>query len=97
MKPLWSFLPGRSMCGAALPPSGTGNSPQPVQWRRRPALWREFAAASEVNSRRSRVVELGFFGGLTGAETAAALGVSEGTVERDWILARAWLYNELTK
>jgi RNA polymerase sigma factor (TIGR02999 family) len=52
---------------------------------------------AEINSRRSRVVELRFFGGLTGAETAAALGVSEGTVERDWILARAWLYNELTK
>ncbi len=50
-----------------------------------------------TNARRSRVVELRFFGGLTGAETAAALGVSEGTVERDWNLARAWLYNELTK
>jgi RNA polymerase sigma factor (TIGR02999 family) len=52
---------------------------------------------AQINSRRSRVVELRFFGGLTGAETAAALGVSEGTVERDWNLARAWLYNELTR
>ncbi|MGH9838279.1 MAG: ECF-type sigma factor [Blastocatellia bacterium] len=50
---------------------------------------------TEINPRRSRVVELRFFGGLTGAETAAALGVSEGTVERDWNLARTWLYKEL--
>jgi RNA polymerase sigma factor (TIGR02999 family) len=52
---------------------------------------------AEINPRRSRVVELRFFGGLTGAETAAALGVSDSTVERDWNLARAWLYNELSK
>lgn len=50
-----------------------------------------------VNVRRSRVVELRFFGGLTNPETAVALGVSEATVERDWKLARAWLYNELNK
>src|SRR5215470_2046299 len=49
---------------------------------------------AEINPRRCQVVELRFFGGLTGAETAAALGVSDGTVERDWNLARAWLYNE---
>lgn len=52
---------------------------------------------SQINARRSRVIELRFFGGLSGEETAAALGVSEGTVERDWRLARAWLYNELSK
>ena len=52
---------------------------------------------TEINPRRSQVILLRFFGGLTGAETAAALGVSEGTVERDWSLARAWLYNELTQ
>jgi RNA polymerase sigma factor (TIGR02999 family) len=49
------------------------------------------------NARRARVVELRFFGGLTGEETATVLDVSEGTVERDWTLARAWLYNELKK
>jgi RNA polymerase sigma factor (TIGR02999 family) len=52
---------------------------------------------AEINPRRCRVVELRFFGGLTGAETAAALGVSDSSVERDWNLARAWLYNELSK
>jgi len=51
---------------------------------------------TEINPRRGQVILLRFFGGLTGAETAAALGVSEVTVERDWSLARAWLYNELT-
>jgi RNA polymerase sigma factor (TIGR02999 family) len=52
---------------------------------------------AKINLRRSRVVELRFFGGLTTSEIAVALAVSEGTVERDWNLSRAWLYNELTK
>ena len=45
--------------------------------------------------RRARVVELRFFGGLSAAETARELGVSEDTVKRDWRLARAWLNREL--
>lgn len=43
------------------------------------------------DERKSRVVELRFFGGLTIADTAAVLGVSPVTVTRDWDLARAWL------
>ena len=50
---------------------------------------------SELDARQSRVVELRFFGGLSLAETAEALGFSVGTVRRDWSLARAWLYREL--
>lgn len=42
-----------------------------------------------------RVVELRFFGGLTIAETAGVLGVSDSTVERAWDFARAWLRREL--
>ena len=61
------------------------------------ALDEALCRLAEINPRRSRVVELRFFGGMTGAETAAALGVSDGTVERDWNMARAWLYNELSK
>ena len=61
------------------------------------ALDEALTRLADLNSRRSQVVELRFFGGLTGAETAAALGVSEGSVARDWNLARAWLYKELTK
>jgi RNA polymerase sigma factor (TIGR02999 family) len=50
---------------------------------------------SALHPRHGRVVELRFFGGLTLEEVAEVLGVSMGTVRRDWSLARAWLYNEL--
>ena len=46
--------------------------------------------------RQSSVVELRFFGGLSLQETAEALNVSAATVRRDWSLARAWLYRELS-
>ena len=49
-----------------------------------------------VDTRKSEVVELRFFGGLTVEETAAALRVSQGTVMRDWKLAKAWLLRELS-
>lgn len=51
---------------------------------------------AEFDSRKSRVVELRFFGGLTVDETANALGISPNTVDRDWSTARAWLYKEVT-
>ena len=50
---------------------------------------------AERNGRQSQVVTLRYFGGLTVPEIAEALGVSVGTVERDWRIARAWLSNEL--
>ena len=50
-----------------------------------------------IDARKSEVVELRFFGGLTVAETAAALRVSEETVMRDWKLAKAWLLRELSR
>jgi RNA polymerase sigma-70 factor, ECF subfamily len=46
--------------------------------------------------RRARIVELRYFGGLSVEETAAALGVSEETVTRDWRLARAWLLAQIS-
>jgi RNA polymerase sigma-70 factor (ECF subfamily) len=49
-----------------------------------------------LDSRKSQVVELRFFGGLTAGESAEVLKVSEETVLRDWRLARAWLRRELT-
>ena len=48
-----------------------------------------------MNPQHARVVELRFFGGLTIEETAEVMGVSHATVERDWSLARTWLYCEL--
>jgi len=48
-----------------------------------------------IDVRKSRVVELRFFGGLSVEETAEVLGVSPHTVLRDWKLAKAWLYQRL--
>src|SRR6185436_7597186 len=54
-------------------------------------------ALAILDDRKSRVVELRFFGGLTADETAAVLQVSSKTVLRDWEFARAWLQRELTR
>lgn len=50
-----------------------------------------------LNARHSRVVELRFFAGLGLDEVAHVLSVSVGTVRRDWSLAQAWLYRELSR
>src|SRR5262245_12776815 len=52
---------------------------------------------AELDERKSRVIELRFFGGLNVEETAEVLGVSPRTVSREWSLAQAWLYRELTR
>jgi RNA polymerase sigma factor (TIGR02999 family) len=54
-------------------------------------------ALQALDPRRSAVVELRFFGGLTVAEIGAVLDVSPETVMRDWKLARAWLRRELQR
>ena len=54
-------------------------------------------ALAALDERKSRVVELRFFGGLTADETALALAVSSKTVLRDWEFARAWLQREMTR
>ena len=51
---------------------------------------------AEMDPRRSQVVELRYFGGLKNEEIAGVLNVSENTVTRDWNMARAWLYQQLT-
>ena len=51
---------------------------------------------AKFDERKSRVVELRFFGGLSVEETAAVLNLSPFTVIRDWNLAKAWLYRELS-
>ena len=50
-----------------------------------------------INPRGSEVVQYRFFGGLTLEETAAVLGVSAKTVQRDWLAARAWLRKEVAQ
>ena len=52
-------------------------------------------ALAKFDERKSRVVELRFFGGLSVEETASVLKVSPDTVMRDWRLAKAWLLREM--
>jgi RNA polymerase sigma factor (TIGR02999 family) len=48
------------------------------------------------DERQSKIVEMRFFGGLSLEETAEALKISTRTVQREWSLAQAWLYRELS-
>jgi len=59
------------------------------------ALDEALRALAEFDARKSQVVELRFFGGLSVEETAEALDVSVETVHRDWRLARSWLLRKL--
>lgn len=61
------------------------------------ALDDALTALEAIDERKSRVVELRYFGGLSVEETAAVLDVSPQTVMRDWNLAKAWLYGQLQK
>ena len=51
---------------------------------------------AKFDSRKSQIVELRFFGGLSIDETAEVLGVSRGTVMADWTMAKAWLRREIS-
>ena len=51
---------------------------------------------SAIDSRKGRIVELKFFGGLTTNEIAEVLQLSPATIERDWSFARAWLYDAIS-
>jgi RNA polymerase sigma factor (TIGR02999 family) len=53
-------------------------------------------ALAKIDERKSRVVEMRFFGGLSNEQAAEALGVSEKTVLRDWQVAKVWLLRELS-
>src|SRR5688572_18494367 len=59
------------------------------------ALDRALDALAELDARKSKVIELRFFGGLSVEETAEVLHVSPDTVKRDWRLAKLWLLREL--
>ena len=59
------------------------------------ALDEALGRLARMDERKARIIELRFFGGLSIAETAAVLGTSHATVERDWNTARAWLYQEI--
>jgi RNA polymerase sigma factor (TIGR02999 family) len=55
------------------------------------------AELATIDPRQAEIVELRFFGGMTLAEVAAYLGVSKGTVDREWRMTRAWLRRELSE
>ena len=70
--------------------AGSDEQPQDVI-----ALHDALDALAKFDERKSRVVELRCFGGLTVEETAHVLGVSPDTIMRDWKLAKAWLLREI--
>jgi RNA polymerase sigma factor (TIGR02999 family) len=60
------------------------------------ALHEALENLAEIDKRQAEIVELRFFGGLTIEETAEVLNISTATVKRDWEMAKAWLYRELS-
>jgi len=60
------------------------------------ALDEALKSLAEIDPRKSQIVELRFFGGLSIEEAAEVLKVSPGTIMREWTLAKAWLRREMT-
>ena len=60
------------------------------------ALNDALSSLERIDPQRSQIVELRYFGGLSNEDTAAVLGISTATVQRQWAGARAWLYHELS-
>ena len=72
------------------------SSPAPVEAIDVYALDRALSRLEALDPQQGRVVELRFFGGLTIEETVVVMGPSSATIKREWAVARAWLYRELT-
>jgi RNA polymerase sigma factor (TIGR02999 family) len=60
------------------------------------ALDQALTKLSTFDPRKGRIIELKFFGGLTTEEIAEVVELSTATVEREWVLARAWLFREIS-
>src|SRR5262249_55139628 len=71
---------------AVVPPERNDDLLALDEARRRPAV---------PDPPKNQIVELRYFGGLSAEEAAEVLGVSEITVKREWLKAKAWLYREL--
>jgi RNA polymerase sigma factor (TIGR02999 family) len=61
------------------------------------ALDEALGKLAQFDERKVKIVEMRYFGGLSAAETAEVLGISEITVKREWLKAKAWLYRELSE
>ena len=71
-----------------------GDAPQPADASAEDLLALD-EALEQLDPRQRQVIECRFFGGMEEKDIAAALGLSERTVRRDWVKARAWLYQSL--
>ena len=60
------------------------------------ALDQALEGLAALDPQQGRIVELRFFGGLSIEETAEVLHISTATVKRDWVMAKAWLYQNLS-
>jgi RNA polymerase sigma-70 factor (ECF subfamily) len=87
----------RKRGGAALPIAFDETQMMPLAQPDIVRLDDALHALAETDARKSRVVELRFFGGLSAEETAEVLDVSPQTVLRDWRLAKAWLQREMER
>ncbi len=92
---------GRAKRGAAAPRVSLDDAPEvagadPVDLADAVTLDTALTKLEALDATQGRVVELRFFAGLTVEETAEAMGVSPTTVKREWALAKAWLYREIT-
>ena len=61
------------------------------------ALNEALESLSKIDARKSRVVELRFFGGLSNEEVTEVMGMSLRTVEREWRKAKAWLHHAISE
>ena len=59
------------------------------------ALDESLTRLAQLDSRKARIIELKFFGGLTTADIGEVMQLSHATIEREWVLARAWLHREM--
>jgi RNA polymerase sigma factor (TIGR02999 family) len=88
---------GGGPLGAPLTPVSLDDVQIPVAERAAAiiALDQALDRLARMDARLAQLVECRFFAGLTEAETAAALGISQRTVSREWVTAKGWLYQEL--
>ncbi len=90
---------GAAKRGGGLPPVSLKESAVALRERGSDlvAIDEALKTLAKIDPRRSRVVELRFFGGLTVEETAEFMGISPETVKRDWRVAKLWLMKELSQ
>ena len=76
----------------ATPPS----APLPVDAVDAYGLDQALSRLEAFDPKQGRIVELRFFGGMTNEEAAEVMGISSATLKREWRVAKAWLYRELS-